>query len=54
MLGYLQGLALQGAGALHGFSQAGFVDGFQEIIHGAGFECFHGMLIESGDDNDDR
>ncbi len=52
MLGYLERFALQCRGSLHGFAQTGFIYGFQKIIHGAGLEGFHGVLIERSYDDD--
>lgn len=43
---------MQRGGAFHGFSQAGLVHRLEEIVDGAGFECFNGVLIEGGDDHD--
>jgi hypothetical protein len=52
VFGYLQWLALQRGGSLHRFTKARFIHGFEQVIHGAGFEGFHGVLIECGDDDD--
>ena len=42
------------AGALDGLLQARFADRLQQVVDGAGFERLNGVLVEGGDDHDDR
>ncbi len=41
-------------GFLDGFGDAGFVEGFEDVVHGVDVEGLHGVLIESGGENDVR